>query len=125
MNEFRKCVQYFEKKEMHQVLTDLNNKMQAINEKSTNFRERLKKCVEDLGLMASKKIDILFSYSVKSQERVYFDTYIRKKIKKLYREYILHRFDVILSLFGSKKGFNQLILYAKDKARDIKLAKAE
>lgn len=27
MNEFRKCVQYFEKKEMHQVLTDLNNKM--------------------------------------------------------------------------------------------------
>ena len=56
--------------------------------------------------MASKKIDILFNYSVKCQERVYFDTYLRKKIKKLYREYILYRFDVILSIFGSKKGFN-------------------
>lgn len=45
MNEFRQCVQYHEKKEMHQVLTDLNNKMETINEKSTIFRERLKKCV--------------------------------------------------------------------------------
>ena len=27
MNEFRKCVQYFDKKEMHKVLTDVNNKM--------------------------------------------------------------------------------------------------
>jgi hypothetical protein len=31
MNEFRKCVQYYQKKEMHQVLTDLNHKMEAIN----------------------------------------------------------------------------------------------
>ena len=27
MNEFRKCVQHYEKKEMHQILTDLNHKM--------------------------------------------------------------------------------------------------
>lgn len=46
MNDFRKCVQYYEKKEMHQVLTDLNHKMEQINEKSTNYRERLKQCIE-------------------------------------------------------------------------------
>lgn len=63
--------------------------------------------------MASKKIDKLFNYSVMCQERVYFDTYIRKKIKKLYREYILHRFGMILNLFGSKKGFNEMALYSK------------
>jgi len=31
---------------MHQVLTDLNHKMEAINEKSTTFRESLKKTVD-------------------------------------------------------------------------------
>lgn len=45
MNEFRKCVQYYQKKEMHQVLTDLNHKMETINEKSTQFRESLKNCI--------------------------------------------------------------------------------
>ena len=81
MNEFRKCVQYFEKKEMHQVLTDLNNKMEAINEKSANFRERLKKCIEELGVMASKKINNVFSYSIMCQQRVYFNKDLRVKVR--------------------------------------------
>ena len=45
MNEFRRVVQHYEKKEMHVVLTDLNHKMEAINEKSTQFRDSLKSCV--------------------------------------------------------------------------------
>ena len=45
MNEFRKNVQFYQKKEMHQVLTDLNRKMETINEKSSNFRESLKKTI--------------------------------------------------------------------------------
>lgn len=45
MNEFIKNVQFYQKKEMHQVLTDLNRKMETINEKSSNFRESLKKTI--------------------------------------------------------------------------------
>lgn len=62
MNEFRKCVQYYQKKEMHQVLTDLNHKMETINEKSTQFRDSLKNCIENLGMIASKKLDYVSSY---------------------------------------------------------------
>lgn len=71
--------------------------------------------------MASKKVDYLFNYSVMCQERVYFTTYIRKRIKKLYREYILYRFGSILNLFGSKKGFNELAINSKDKLKEQKL----
>jgi DNA-binding HxlR family transcriptional regulator len=35
MNEFRKNIQNLEKKALHQILSDLNNKMERINEKST------------------------------------------------------------------------------------------
>lgn len=75
--------------------------------------------------MASKKIDYIFNYSIMCQGRVYFITYIRKKIKKLYREYIIYRFNYILNKFGSKKGFNELALYSKDKARLLKFQAIE
>lgn len=70
--------------------------------------------------MASKKIDYIFNYSIMCQERVYFITDIRKKIKKLYKEYIIYRFNYILNKFGSKKGFNELGLYVRDKSKLIK-----
>ena len=91
---------------MHQVLTDLNNKMEKINEKSTNFRERLKKCVEELGIMASKKIDNVFTYSVMCQQRVYFNQDLRIKVKFLYREYILTRFAVVFGNVYLKKSLD-------------------
>lgn len=47
---------------MHQVLTDLNHKMEAINEKSTQFRESLKACIDNLGAIASKKIDVTSNF---------------------------------------------------------------
>lgn len=38
MNKLRQNQRDFEKKEMHKVLTDLNNKMESINQKSTEYR---------------------------------------------------------------------------------------
>lgn len=45
LNRFRKNQRDFEKKEMHAVLTDLNKKMETINEKSTEYREKLQKSI--------------------------------------------------------------------------------
>lgn len=108
---------------MHQVLTDLNNKMEAINEKSTMFRERLKKCVEDLGVMASKKIASTYNYSVRCQTRVYFDQDLRLRVKKLYHHYILNRLDVILNQYCAKNAFNEILMNSKDKKREAFLEK--
>ena len=103
---------------MHQVLTDLNNKMEAINEKSTMFRERLKKCIEDLGVMASKKIASTYNYSVKCQTRVYFDQDLRLRVKKLYHHYILSRLDAVLTAYCGKNAFNEVLLYSKEKKKE-------
>lgn len=70
---------------MHSVLTDLNNKMEAINEKSTDFRERLKSCIDELGVMASKKIHEIFKYAVSCQQKTFFNADLRKNVRKLYK----------------------------------------
>ena len=103
---------------MHQVLTDLNNKMEAINEKSTIFRERLKKCIEDLALMASKKMSSTYNYSVKCQTRTYFNQDLRLKVNELYHHYILDRLDIILNRYCYKNTFDQIHFESKAKKRD-------
>lgn len=70
---------------MHQVLTDLNNKMEAINEKSTAFRESLKQTIEDLGAQSSKKISEVFEYTLNCQQKVFFNWYSRKNIQKNFK----------------------------------------
>lgn len=108
MNEFRKCVQYYEKKEMHQVLTDLNKKMEAINEKSTQFRELLKNCIENLGVIASKKLDRVTNYVLTYQQRDFFHTYMSQKIKKTYKTLLLARLLNICHISCERQAFSGL-----------------
>ena len=117
MNEFRKCVQYYEKKEMHQILTDLNHKMEAINEKSTEFRQSLKNCIENLGIIASKKVDTVSNYIFAYQRRVIFNTYNAKKIKKAYYLFHMQRMLSILQNSAERQGVSSIRDYIKDNQR--------
>lgn len=81
----RKNVQFYQKKEMHQVLTDLNNKMENINEKSSNFRESLKKTIELLGVHSSNKINEVMHYSTGCQQKVFFNEYLKKEVSNKYK----------------------------------------
>lgn len=118
MNEFRKCVQYYEKKEMHQVLTDLNKKMEAINEKSTEFREALKSCIDNLAVIASKKLDNLTRYVESYQQREFFHTYIARKIKKAYKLILLARMLSILNISCERQTFSSLQQHLKSHRRE-------
>jgi predicted GNAT family acetyltransferase len=118
MNEFRKCVQYYEKKEMHQVLTDLNKKMEAINEKSTQFRDLLKNCIENLGVIASKKIDYVTNYALNYQQRDFFHTYISQKIKKTYKALLLARLLNICQISCERQTFSALHEHTKMNKRE-------
>ena len=46
MNYFRKNQRDFEKKYMHAVLTDLNKKVEAINERSSEYLRKLQLCIQ-------------------------------------------------------------------------------
>ena len=93
---------------MHQVLTDLNKKMEAINEKSTQFRDLLKNCIENLGVIASKKIDYVTNYAENYQKRDVFHTYISQKIKKTYKTLLLARFLNICQISCERQTFSAL-----------------
>jgi hypothetical protein len=107
-------VQYYEKKEMHQVLTDLNKKMENINEKSTEFRELLKNCIENLGVIASKKLDYVTNYAEGYQKKMLFNTYVAIKIKKAYKMFILARFMTILNGSCGRQTFSALQQHTRD-----------
>ena len=77
------------------------------------FRERLKKCIEELGSMASKKIASTYSYTLKCQTRVYFDQDLRLKVKKLYYHYLLSRMDTIFTSYCSRNAFNEVLICSK------------
>ncbi len=88
---------------MHQVLTDLNHKMEAINEKSTQFRQSLKNCIENLGIIASKKFDYVINYTNNYQRRMVYNTYNALKIKKAYKLFLLTRmFTIVYSACGKQ-----------------------
>ena len=98
MNEFRRVVQHCEKKEMHQVLTDLNHKMETINEKSTQFREMLKNCIDNLGAIASKKLDYVTNYVLSYQQKLVFNTYAANRISHAYKTFLVARMTNIFQL---------------------------
>jgi hypothetical protein len=93
---------------MHQILTDLNKKMESINEKSTQFRELLKSCIENLGIIASKKLDYVTNYAENCQKKLLFQSYVSIRIKKAYKTFILARFMTILNESCERRIFDTL-----------------
>ncbi|MBS1889667.1 MAG: hypothetical protein JST59_00110 [Actinobacteria bacterium] len=90
MNRFRKNQRDFEKKEMHAVLTDLNHKMEAINEKSTEYREKLQQSIHQLGELGAHKLDALIERNATSNMKAFFERYRRKAVARNYRLTIKH-----------------------------------
>lgn len=64
------------------------------------FREKLQKCIEELGIVASKKMLITIKYREFCNSRALFTKTQRIKIRRFYRQYLLERVsDVIQKYF--------------------------
>ena len=103
---------------MHQILTDLNRKMEEINEKSTAYREKLQKCVEELGNVASKKIFDIFNSAEKSLERVFFTRGQRASIRRIYKEYLVDRLAYRVEQYFCQISMKKMVAFAKDSHKE-------
>ena len=108
---------------MHQILTDLNHKMEVINEKSTQFREALKVCIENLGVIASKKMGGVISYVNQYQQKLVYNQHNARKIKKEYRMLLLKRTVEVLNGSGQRQGLACIRAYVKSHQQEYELDK--
>ena len=74
-----------------------------------------------MGIVASKKIGDVFSYSIYCQQRVSFNKDLRIKVAALYREIILAQMTRILSGFYLKKSLDEILLRGRERRQELKL----
>ena len=85
---------------------------------TTQFRESLKSCIENLGVIASKKMDYVTNYALTYLQRDFFHTYVSQKIKKAYKTILLARLMTICQISCERQTFSSIQRYIKLNQRE-------
>ena len=110
---------------MHAVLTDLNKKMEAINEKSTEYREKLQLSIHQLGELGAHKIDALVDRNTLSNMKAFFERFRRKAISHGYRTTIKRNVFELAHRFLLREAFTKIGMKAHRKERSLMLKKLQ